>query len=133
MGLMKEKDILDFVNDLVNAIADLEWVSTADMVIRYGDFKANLDSLIGVDNLKERFESAECNLEEYKEDKYTDIFLTCEGMFYEMAYLADMGEYNEVGKMLDEITGKYGLTIELCGGALGFQCEESWENQLSGI
>lgn len=141
MGYMKEERILDFLRDLKENLIKYEddhgdefGVYFDDDYVRYGSKIANLQTMIyNCEDPADAFAPADCTLEEFYDDPYIDIYISCEGGTYEAVYGYVSRGGDEKKKTLhdafNDAAEKYGLMMDFCGGALGFTSEESLQEQ----
>ena len=142
MGYMSEERILNFLKELKDNLIKFEdkhgeeWgsVSYDDDYVRYGTRIANLNSMVFVCNdIVEAFEPADRSLEEFYDDPYIDVYISCEGGIYEMVYgyVSRGGDERkkDIHDAFNDAAENNGLTMDFCGGALGFTSEESFQEQ----
>ena len=141
MGYMKEERILDFVRDLKKNLIKYEdnyggefGIYSYEYYVRYGSKIANLQTMIYFcEDPADAFDPADCSLEEFYDDPYIDVYISCEGSMYEAVYGYDAYGGDEKSKALhdafNDAAEKYGMTMGFCDGALSFQSKESWDKQ----
>ena len=94
MGYMKEERILDFFRDLKENLIKYEdsyggefGIYFDDDYVRYGSKIANLQTMIYFcEDPADAFDPADCSLEEFYDDPYIDVYISCEGSMYEAVY-----------------------------------------------
>lgn len=141
MGYMKEERILDFFRDLKENLIKYEdnyggevGIYFDDDYVRYGSKIANLETMIYIcEDPSDAFDPADCSLEEFYDDPYIDVYISCEGSTYEAVYGYVSHGGDEKRKALydafNDAAEKYGMMMDFCGGALGFTSEESSQEQ----
>ena len=94
MGYMKEERILDFVRDLKKNLIKYEdnyggefGIYSYEYYVRYGSKIADLQTIIYFcEDPSDAFDPADCSLEEFYDDPYIDVYISCEGSMYEAVY-----------------------------------------------
>ncbi len=142
MGYMSEEKIFKFLRELKDNLIKYEdkhgeemgSVDYSDACVRYGSKIAYLESMVFIcDDIVDAFEPADISLEEFYDDPYTDIYISCEGGIYEWVYGYESRGGDERKKdfhdAFSDAAENNGLTMDFCGGALAFQSEESWDRQ----
>lgn len=82
---------------------------------------------------EDAFYAAYCSLDEFYDDPYVDVYISCEGNVYEFvygysAYGGDARKKDLYDAFVDAADNN-GLTMEFCGGALSFTSDESFRKQ----
>lgn len=141
MGYMKEEKLIGFLRYLKkNLIAyedkhgDEFDVYFDDSWVRYSSKIANLQSMVFIcEEPETAFETADCSLEEFCDDTYVDVYISCEGNIYEYvygysAYGGDARKKDLYDAFVDAADNNE-LTMDFCGGAFSFQSKKSWDKQ----
>ena len=141
MGYMKEEKIIVFLNDLKKNLINYESkhgdeleIYFDDSLVRYGSKVAGLQAVLyNCEEMEDAFDTADCSLEEFYDDPYVDVYISCEGNVYEYVYgYSAHGGDDRRKDLYDafiDAADNNGLTMEFCGGALAFQSKESWDKQ----
>ncbi len=138
MGYMSEEKVIQFLRTLGERIRSVgeEYAIEGDLddiVVRYASKTLGImDVADGYDD-PEKWEEADCSLAEMKDDPYLDVYIICEGEWYEEIYQHVERGTGGFGEALYEAFNSsaedYDMTMDFCGGALAFQSSESWDKQ----
>ena len=141
MGYMKEENIIGFLRDLRKNLTEYEdkhgdefGIYYDDILIRYGSKVACLQTMLqNCEEPEDAFYAADCSLDEFYDDPYVDVYISCEGNVYEFVY--GYSAYGGDARKKDlydafvNAADNNGLIMDFCGGALSFTSDESFRKQ----